>query len=132
MRQPASNRIFVIALAIALLLSSAVALAGERGYFGFSPAVSGKGFFLNPTVTRIAIDKVAPGTPAARGGLRAGDEIVKIEGVAVAGQKGKALQAAATREVGQTLNLELKRPNGERYTVALVAVSRPKDSRPGR
>ena len=127
MRQRASTRIVAVAFAMALLLSSAVALAGERGYFGFSPSVSGKGFFLNPTVTRIGIDKVAPGTPAALGGLRAGDEIVKIEGVAVAGQKGKALQASATREVGQTLNLELKRSNGERYTVALVAVARPKD-----
>ena len=123
----ASIRICAFAFAFALLLSSAAALAGERGYFGFSPAVSGKGFVLNPTVTRIAIDKVAPGTPAARGGLRAGDEIVKIEGVAVAGRKGKALQAAATREVGQTLNLELKRPGGERYSVALVAVRRPND-----
>ena len=127
MRHAASNRLFVLAFAIALLLSSGIAFAGERGYFGFVPAVSGKGFFLNPTVTRVAIDRVAPGTPAARGGLRAGDEVVKIEGVAVAGQKGKALQAAATREVGQTLNLELKRPSGERYSVALVAVARPKD-----
>ena len=127
MRHPASNRFSALAFAIALLLWSGSALAGERGYFGFVPAVSGNGFFLNPTVTRIAIDKVAPGTPAAKGGLRAGDEIVKIEGVAVAGQKGKALQAAATREVGQTLNLELKRPSGERYSVALVAVRRPND-----
>ena len=127
MRKPASSRFFAVAVAIALLFPGGSALAGERGYFGFSPSVSGKGFFLNPTVTRIAIDKVAPGTPAARGGLRAGDEIVKIEGVAVAGQKGKALQAAAARDVGQTLTLELKRPSGERYTAALVAVPRPKD-----
>ena len=127
MRKPAPSRFFAVALAIALLFQGGFALAGERGYFGFVPAVSGKGFFLNPTVTRIAIDKVAPGTPAARGGLRAGDEIVKIEGVAVAGQKGKALQAAAARDVGQTLTLELKRPSGERYTAALVAVPRPKD-----
>ena len=64
MRQRASIRICATAFAIALLLSSAVALAGERGYFGFSPSVSGTGLFLNPTVTRIGIDKVAPGTPA--------------------------------------------------------------------
>ena len=113
-----------VLLALALLSAGAVALAGERGFFGFGLAVTGKGFFLNPTITRLGIDKVMPGTPAA-GGIRAGDEILKIEGVAVAGQKGKALQATAARDVGQTLHLELKRPDGEVYAVALVAVKRP-------
>lgn len=112
-------------VAIALLCWSAVAGAGERGFFGYGLSVTGKGFPLNPTIKRVTIASVVPGSPAARGGLVVGDEIVKAEGVAVAGKKGRELQTLARREVGQTLRLELKRPSGEVYTVALVAVRRP-------
>lgn len=117
----------LLIVATVFLLSSAIALAGERGFFGFGLSVSGKGFPLNPTITRVTIASVLPGTPAARGGIGVGDEIVKAAGVVVAGKKGKELQALARREVGQTLHLELKRPSGELYAVALVAVRRPKD-----
>jgi regulator of sigma E protease len=115
------------ALCILLLgvLLSGVAMAGERGYFGFAPEVSAGGFFLNPTVKRIAIHSVAPDSPAARGGIRAGDEVVDVEGVAVVGSKALKLRSLAEREVGQTLHLRLRRPDGAVYTVALVAVERP-------
>ncbi len=66
-----------------------------------------------------------PGSPAARGGIAVGDSIVKLEGVAVSGRKASDLKNAARRDVGQTLRLELKRPNGQVYSVALVAVPRP-------
>jgi S1-C subfamily serine protease len=115
------------ALAILLLglVLSGGAMAGERGYFGFAPEVSAGGFFLNPTVKRIAIHSVAPDSPAARGGIRAGDEVVDVEGVAVVGSKALKLRGLAEREVGQTLHLRLRRPDGAVYAVALVAVKRP-------
>ena len=97
------------------LLLSGVAMAGERGYFGF----------LNPTVKRIAIHSVAPDSPAARGGIHAGDEVLAVEGVAVVGSKALKLRSLAAREVGQTLHLRLRRPDGAVYAVALVAVERP-------
>ena len=100
-------------------------MAGERGYFGFAPEVSAGGFFLNPTVKRIAIHRVAPDSPAARGGIHAGDEVVDVEGVAVVGSKALKLRSLAEREVGQTLHLRLRRPDGAVYAVALVAVKRP-------
>ena len=107
------------------LLLSGVAMAGERGYFGFAPEVSAGGFFLNPTVRRIAIHSVAPDSPAARGGIHAGDEVLAVEGVAVVGSKALKLRSLAAREVGQTLHLRLRRPDGAVYAVALVAVKRP-------
>lgn len=103
----------------------AVAVAGERGFFGFGMAVKGGGFFLNPTIETISIAQVVPGSPTARGGIAVGDRIVKVEGVAIAGRKASELKTAAAREVGQTLHLEMKRPNGQVYSVALVAIPRP-------
>ena len=112
-------------IGMGLLLWTAVAAAGERGYFGFGMAVKGGGFFLNPTIQTIAIASVVPGSPTARARIAVGDSIVKIEGVAIAGRKANDLKAAAARNVGETLHLELKRSNGQVYSVALVAVRRP-------
>ena len=114
-----------LALLLLGLVLSGGAMAGERGYFGFAPEVSAGGFFLNPTVKRIAIHSVAPESPAARGGIHAGDEVVDVEGVAVVGSKALKLRSLAEREVGQTLHLRLRRPDGAVYAVALVAVKRP-------
>ncbi len=108
-----------------LLACGPLALAGERGYFGFAPKVSAGGFFLNPVVKRITIDSVAPGFPAAKAGIAAGDEVVSIEGTKVAGSKALKLRSLAERDVGQTLHVTLRHADGRVYTVALVAVARP-------
>jgi len=113
-------------LGFTLLLLSTLATAGERGYFGFGMSVTGSGFSLNPTVKRIRIASVEPGSPAAINGIATNDEIIKLEGVAIAGRKAKELRSQASREVGQTLNLELKRPDGKLYRTSLVAIKRPK------
>lgn len=113
-------------LGLALLLISTLTIAGERGYFGFGLSLTTSGFPLNPTVKKIRIANVAPGTPAALNGIAADDEIIKLEGVAIAGRKAKELKSLASREVGQTLNLELKRPGGQLYRTSLVAIKRPK------
>ena len=118
-------RKFARIVGVGLLLWAAVATSGERGFFGYALAVKGGGFFLNPTISAISIREVLPGSPAARSGIAAGDSIVKLEGVAVAGRKANDLKARAERDVGETLHLELKRPNGQVYSVALVAVRRP-------
>ena len=112
-------------IATALLLWSALAVAGERGWFGFGLKFSGEGFFLNPTVKSVIIGSLVPGSPAARSPIAVGDAIFKIEGVPIAGKKAKELRSLAERQVGQTLHVDLKRPSGEVYSVALVAVKRP-------
>ncbi len=112
-------------IAAALLLWSALAVAGERGWFGFGLKFSGEGFFLNPTVKSITIGSVVPGSPAARSPIAVGDTIYRVEGVPIAGRKANELRSLAERQVGQTLHVDLRRPSGEVYSVALVAVTRP-------
>ena len=100
------------------------AAAGEPGEFGFGVSVDGSGFFLNPTVTRVTVNKVLPSSPAADAGLRVGDELVEVDGRAIAGTKAKDLQPLFAKAAGETLHLTIKRMDGEITPVALVAVAK--------
>jgi C-terminal processing protease CtpA/Prc len=108
-----------------LLALAGAAHAEDHGYFGFGLKVVTKGFFLAPTVSDLTIDKVVPGTPAERAGIRPGDRILEVEGKPVAGSKVLDLKASATRQVGQTLRLTLRHADGQVYRVAMVAVAHP-------
>ena len=118
------NRFRALVLVLLMSLCSVAAIAGERGYFGFVPSAKMSGFKLNPTVDSVHITKVLPDSPAARAGIAAGDLVLRVDGVEVAGQKALKLMGLTKREIGQTLRVELKRPDGQRYTVALVAAAR--------
>jgi S1-C subfamily serine protease len=51
----------------------------------FGNAPSDPGFMLTPLVLPLTVDQVAPSGPAAAAGLRAGDQLVTIDGVSLAG-----------------------------------------------
>jgi predicted metalloprotease with PDZ domain len=109
-----------------LLLSLPVAaFGGERGFFGFAPNVTTGGFVLNPTVQGIVIARVVPGSPAARAGILAGDEVLKVEDTVVRGAKALALHGMIEKDVGQTLRATLRHAGGAVYSVSMVAVARP-------
>jgi C-terminal processing protease CtpA/Prc len=110
-----------------LALLSGNALAEDHGYFGFALKVVTHGFFLAPTISDLSIDKVMPGTPAERAGIRAGDRILEVEGKPVAGSKALDLKASATRMPGQTLHLTLRHADGQVFKVAMVAIPHPAD-----
>lgn len=115
------TRICQLVGCLAVALASAAATAGDRGYFGFAISVDAEGFFLNPTLNAVRIEKVTPDSPASKAGLDAGDLIVEIEGKTVAGAKAKDLQPFLEREVGQTTRLVVKKPSGLTLPVSLVA-----------
>ena len=121
MRSSASR--FVAVLLLALLAGSA--WAEDHGYFGFALKVVTQGFFLAPTISDLTIDRVVPGTPAERAGIRAGDRILEVEGKSVAGSKALDLKASAARQVGQTLHLTLRHADGQTFKVAMVAIPHP-------
>jgi C-terminal processing protease CtpA/Prc len=110
--------------ALPLLSLAACAWAAEQGYFGFSVAVDGEGFFLNPTLKSIKIEKVVPNSPAAKAGVAPGDVLLEIEGHQVAGTKADVLKPFMQREAGQSTRLVVKKTTGE--VVSLVLVAAPK------
>jgi carboxyl-terminal processing protease len=70
----------------------------------------------------LIIRAVHPSGPAARAGLTHGEEIVTINEVSVAGKTYQETVGLIRGEVGSTVKLGLKGPQGER-TVDLVRVS---------
>jgi C-terminal processing protease CtpA/Prc len=115
------------ALALVLLLAVALgAIAGGRGFFGFSLAVELDGSATNPLLRKVKVVKVLTASPAANAGIQRGDVIVEVEGRAVAGGKALELQSLMRREVGPPLRLRVQRGSAEPFSVTLVAdVARP-------
>jgi C-terminal processing protease CtpA/Prc len=107
-----------------LLFMLARSAAADPGSFGIGVSVDGEGFFLNPTLKSVKIEKVVPNSPAAKAGIKPGDLVLEIEGHPVAGTKADVLKPYLQREVGQSTRLLVKKTNGE--TVALVLVAAPK------
>lgn len=116
----------LVLVATALLAAvSTLAAAGGSGYLGIALAVSGEGFFLNPTIRSVKVQKVSAGSPAAQAGIAAGDEIVEVEGRTVVGAKAKDLQPYIERQVGETVRLTVRKPGGEVQSLSIKTVPKP-------
>lgn len=110
---------------VAVFLVSAVALGGEKGWFGLTVSAEAEGLSLNPTLRSITVQKVSASSPAAVAGMAPGDTVVEIEGIAVAGAKANLLKATMQKSVGETLHLKIKRAVGELREISMVAVPKP-------
>ena len=92
----------VLGVASLLLLQGWETARSANRRFGFGPADGGRG---------VLVEEVSPGEPAARAGLRDGDEILTVDGRRVTSLT--AYEAAAERfEKGRPVSLEVAR--GER------------------
>ncbi len=125
-------RIPAVAAVMLLVLTLSPAQGEEaRGYFGLGVSIDGEGFFLNPTLRSVTIQKVAPKSPAASAGIVPGDQIVEVEGRAIAGTKARELEPLMRKKVGQTLHLLLKHPSGGSFKANLIAVAKPAEGKSG-
>jgi predicted metalloprotease with PDZ domain len=101
---------------------------GPWGSVSIFPGRPKLGFMYRDTASadreRIAqVVSVAPGSPAERAGLKAGDVITRFNGVALEGRESPASvlrRQAEDLEVGDTIQVEYRRGN-ERRTVTMVA-----------
>ena len=66
-----------------------------------------------------------PKSPAADKSIAVGDEIIQVENTDVPRHKASELKPLMQKAVGESLHLKLKRPNGETYSVTLIAAKRP-------
>ena len=118
-----TRRIFLLATAVFFAKPVPVLAQGEPkpGSFGFAIEVDGDGFFLNPTLKSVTIKSVASGRPASDAGIKPGDQIIEVEGKQISGAKARDLEPHLKKNVGEKLNLRLRRPNGEFYSTTLAA-----------
>lgn len=103
--------------------AASVALAEEpRGSFGFAAKVEADGVF-SPTLKFVFVHSVQSGMPAALAGVVAGDSIIEVAGVKVAGAKVSLMADRMKKRPGEVLALKLLRANGDSYVVTLTAVA---------
>ncbi|NBQ10196.1 MAG: PDZ domain-containing protein [Betaproteobacteria bacterium] len=114
------NRPLLIALLIIGLLGPARS-EDSKGSFGFVAKVDAEGIF-DPTLKTVQIQSVKKGLPADLAGIVAGDNIVEVDGIKVAGAKASVMAARMKKRPGESLVLRLLRTNGETYTATLSAV----------
>jgi serine protease Do len=113
----AENLGFAIPANVARLVAAALAREGRvtRSYIGLVPGVLQdlERFYALASNTGMLINRIDPGSPAAKAGLRAGDVLLTLNGRKVDGRFPEQLppiqQAIASLPVGSTVTLEIKR-----------------------
>lgn len=97
--------------------------AAEKGWFGMGLRVDADGW-VHPVVKSITVTGVVAGSPAAQAGIAAGDALVEVQGIAVAGGNAEALGLAVKKAAGETLRLKI-RHGGDIRELSLVAAAAP-------
>lgn len=108
--------------AIAAIAAGAVCADEPTGTFGFLAKIDADGIF-NPTLKSVFVQSVQPSMPAAIAGVVAGDRIVEVEGIEIAGASASTMAERMKKKPGDTLMLRLLRANGDTYHVTLTAVA---------
>jgi C-terminal processing protease CtpA/Prc len=106
-------------------VSTSMAVAAEKGWFGFGLKVEGSGF-LSLTVHSVTVESIAPHSPASEQSIAVGDQIIQVEETTVPGRRAWELKPLIQKQVGETVRLRLKRPAGDTYSVTLTAVKAPR------
>ena len=109
------------ALLLALMMAGAAHSAD--GKIGMTLEVDTDGPFWNPVVNRLKVKAVDKASLAEAAGIAAGDEIVQIEGKAVAGRLVQDLKEYLKFSPGETRTLCLKHTSGDQFD---ARITRPK------
>ena len=115
-----------ITVGILIAASLATASAADRAWYGFHIKPETAGFALNPIVKSVVIDKVKENSPASAQHIRVGDEIIEADGNIVPGNRAIRLIFLLNKEPGNMLHLRLKRADGEKYTVVVQGIKKPR------
>lgn len=120
MHRPASGYFLLVLLVLCAL--GAVHAREMQGVFGFIAKVDADGIF-SPTLKSVRVQSVQPGMPAAAAGMVAGDHIVAVNGIQVAGAKASAMASQMKKRPGESVQLKLLRASGETQIITLTAVA---------
>jgi membrane-associated protease RseP (regulator of RpoE activity) len=109
-----------IVIAFTLLLALVQLSHGAEASLGFEVSVEGEGFFLNPLITKILVTDVKKNSLAEAAGMRAGDQIIQIDGQTVAGRRALELRRWMKLNAGETRTFRLKHADGTEIDARLT------------
>lgn len=108
------------------LVLGAWAADAEQGWWGLALNVEAESLLtFHPKVSQVKVVKVEPGSPAEKAGLQAGDLIVEVDGLQVAGAQGDALRAKMRKAPGESVRMKVKRGESAPIEVTLTAARKP-------
>jgi C-terminal processing protease CtpA/Prc len=120
---PPTKRLLAAIFAVTFLSFPAAGIAeggeSQSKPIGISIQVSTDSLF-GGNVTSIKVTKVAPGSQAQHAGISEGDEVVKIQGVAVVGADARSLKSHMSFTPGEPKVLVLRKQGGREYEAVLV------------
>ena len=102
-------RLTVTALLFASALAFAPAASAGKGKLGFGVDATTSGVD-SPTLDMVKIKDVKPASPAAAAGMKPGDQIIELDGVAIEGSPASAMYEKLSKlQVGDRVRLKLLR-----------------------
>ena len=107
-------------LASILLFAIVGSTDAAEAKLGFAVQLEGEGFFLNPLVTRLLVTAVTKGSLAEAAGMKAGDQILQIEGKGVIGIRARELQPFMKLNPGERRTLRLKHADGTEFDARIT------------
>lgn len=99
----------------------------SRGWLGVQLAEldAGNASAMGATDGGVAVAQVTVGTPAEKAGLKAGDVVLSVDGVAVREAPG-LVRAVGARKPGESLKLDILR-DGKRRSISVLLAARPEE-----
>ncbi len=118
------NRVPPLAAVAAVLLMAMPVLA-KPGYLGVSLKVRIRSLSLNPMISQILVNQVAPGSPAQQAGIGQGDQILELDGKRIDGARANDLKPAIDKESGKVIGLLIRKPNGDEKMINVTLAPAP-------
>ncbi|MBA6287858.1 PDZ domain-containing protein [Colwellia sp. MB3u-4] len=88
------------------------------GKIGIAAGVSVDGFF-SPEITEFKIDKVHPGSPAEKAGVKVGQLVIELDGCKIPGCPADKAKKLMDKEIGEILPLLVKNLDGSKVLLKI-------------
>ena len=120
-RAAANRRVIAAACALMLLAQHPASAEFRRGRLGFTVYVQVDGSYAKPVLKSVHVQEIEAGSPAEVGGLQVDDEIMQVQGKALAGANAREVAAMVQVPPGEQLQLVVRGSDGSQRQVTIVA-----------
>ncbi len=116
-----NKKMLLLSATFCSLVSSATAVAAEKGKIGLALDIAVEGGFFNPTLSSVKVKELVPGGAAEKAGVLVGDQILKIADCAIPGCPADDAKDLMKRNKGESVSFLIKQADGTELTKTVVA-----------